>query len=960
MPDLPSGTVTFLLTDIEGSTALWERDRAAMAAAVERHFALLREAIAAQDGVLFKTVGDAVQAVFPTAPDAIVAAVAAQRALLAEDWGAIGPLRVRMAMHAGEAMVLNGEYHGPLLNRAARLLVIGHGSQVLLSETVATLARDALPPETNLRELGEHRLPDLLEPESVFQLLHPTLPADFPPLRSLSDRLHTLPYQATAFLGRDHDLARIVALLHDPTVRLVTLTGPGGTGKTRLALQAAAEVLDAYPDGVFFVPLAALTDARLVPSAVASGLGLREAGGPSPAEAVRQALAGKRLLLVLDNLEQVAEAAPFVGDLVAASPELQVLATSRVPLRLRAEHEYPVLPLGLPPRHGASPEEDLASPAVQLFVERAQAVKPGFILTPETAPAVAEIVRRLDGLPLAIELAAARVRILPPAALLARLEKRLPLLTGGPRDAPARQQTLRDAIGWSHDLLTPAEQTLYQRLAVFAGGAALEAVEAVANPEGQLDVLAGLDRLVEHSLLRSVEGVDGEPRFTMMETIREYGLERLEERGEAEATRRAHADFFVALTAEAEPRLTGPEQGAWLERLEAEHDNLRAALGWTLAHDAQTALRLAGSLSWFWRYRAHITEGRSWLERAVAASPDGTTRERVKALHGAGVLARQQSDNEQAAVLLEEALMLAREVGDERGVADALASLGNLASEQGDLARAENLFTEALAQWRRLENTDGIAGELGSLALLALDRGDLSLAETRLRESLALYRELKAEWEIALVLHNLGDVAYEQGDLDHAAALQAEALTLWEGMEDTHGVAFVLDSQGKMAQARGEVDLARALLEKALTRWRELGDKRNAAASLLSLGRIAEQHDPGRAALLLKEAVALSREAGDPRIVASVLEGIAGTARESKPERAAKVLGAAAALRETLGAPVPASERADHDRAVAAARGALGESAFADAGAAGRALPVEEAVNEALALTDELTASPHQ
>ena len=743
-------------------------------------------------------------------------------------------------------------------------------------------------------------------------------------------RPHNLPLQPTPFLGRERETAEIVAVLRAPDTRLLTLAGPGGTGKTRLALQAAADLLEDFPDGVFFVPLAPLSDPELVPAAIARTLGIREEGDQPLWERIRHELATKQLLLVLDNVEHLVEAAPAVGELLAACPRLKVLATSRLPLRLRAEREYPVPPLALPPVSEASPEELLRYEAVRLFVERAQAVRPGFTLTAETRPVVAEICRRLDGLPLAIELAAARVRILPPAMLLARLEKRLPLLTGGPRDAPARQRTLRNTIAWSHDLLASEDQILFRRLAVFAGGAALEAAEAVANPERALNVFGGLDRLVEQSLLRSGAGPNDEPRFTMLETIREYGLERLEQSGEAEATRRAHAGFFVALAEEAEPLLTGPEQGKWLERLEAEHDNLRAALGWTLAHDAQTALRLAGSLSWFWRYHAHITEGRSWLERAVAASPDGTTRERVKALHGAGVLARQQSDNEQAAMLLEKALALAREIGDERGVADGLASLGNLASEQGDLARAENLFTEALAQWRRLENTDGIAGELVSLALLALDRGDLDLAATRLRESLALYRELKAEWEIALVLHNLGDVAYEQGDLDQAAALQAEALTLWEGMEDTHGVAFVLDSQGKVARARGDVDLASALLEKALVRWRELGDKRNAAASLLSLGRIAEQNDPGRAAMLLKEAIALSREAGDPRIVASVLEGIAGTARESRPERAAKMLGAAAALRETLGAPVPASERAEHDRAVAAARGALGESAFAD------------------------------
>jgi predicted ATPase/class 3 adenylate cyclase len=835
--DLPRGTVTFLFTDIEGSTALWERDRQVMAAAVERHLTLLRTALEANHGVLFKIVGDAVQAAFPTAPDAIAAALDAQRSLLAEDWGQIESFRVRMALHAGEAMVQNEEYQGPLLYRSARLLAVGHGAQILLSETAATLSRDALPPGTDLRELGEHRLPDLLEPECVFQLLHPDLPDAFPPLRTLETRPHNLPTQATPFLGREREVAEVVALLWSSNARLVTLTGPGGTGKTRLALQAAAELLDAFPDGVFFVPLAALRDPELVPSAIASALGLRDQAGQTPAQAVREALAGKRLLLVLDNVEQVAASATFVGELLAAVPDLEVLATSRLPLRLRAEHEYPVTPLALPPASGTPPEQLLQYEAVRLFVERAQAVRSGFVLTPEIAPAVAEITRRLDGLPLAIELAAARVRLLPPAALLARLEKRLPLLTGGPRDAPARQQTLRDAIAWSYDLLTAGEQALFRRLSIFAGGFSLEAAEAVANPGGELDVLDGVDWLSEHSLLRPGAGTDGDPRFTMLETIREYGLERLEQNGEAEATRRAHTEFFLALVEEAESKLTSPEQLVWLERLEAEHDNLLVALNWAVVSDAQIALRLVWGLAWFWYFRGYLREGRAWLERALAASGDPGPLH-AGALTAAGRLSRHLGDYEGAIALLERSLELARSFQDRRA--------------------------EALA-----------LHELGALAGLAEGDADREVALTE--ASLALWRELGDPWGTARTLNNLGYEAYLQGDLDRAVSLLDEGVTLARAAGDRLVLGYIVDSRGVVAEAQGELERATDLYREALALADQVGAPLVEAFALSSLaGMAARQGQPARAARMWGAASAL-RDAIGTRLPLEEEERFAGS-----------------------------------------------------------------------------------
>src|SRR5215212_9468088 len=571
MMDLPRGTVTFLFTDIEGSTALWERDRAAMQTAVDRHLALLDTAIASHHGIHFKTVGDAVQVAFPTAPDAVAAALDAQRRLFGEMWPVgVGPLQVRMGLHTAAATPQDGDYLAQGLNRLSRLLAAGHGGQVLLSLATQDLARDALPPGAGLRDLGEHPLRDLYRPERVFQLLHPDLPAEFPPIRTLTTRPNNLPLQPTPFLGREDQVARVVELLGREDVRLLTITGAGGVGKTRVALQAAADVLEAFPDGVWFVDLSVLDDPALVSSAIADVLGVREEGSGLPAR-LASVLGGQRLLLVLDNFERVVDATQMVSDLLAQVPGMQVLVTSRTPLRAYGEHEYPLAPLPLPdPAHLPSVEGMSQYEAVRLFIARAQAVKPDFTVTIANAPAVAEICFRLDGLPLAIELAAALVKMLPPQALLKRLEQRLPLLAGGARTLPARQQTMRNTIAWGHDLLSPDEQTLFRRLAIFPGGCTIEAAETVATGEGTRDVFAGLASLVDKSLLRQDEGAEGEPRFRMLETVPEFGREQLEARGEGTACRGHHAGFFLALAERTRPRIFETGDPAWLDVIERE------------------------------------------------------------------------------------------------------------------------------------------------------------------------------------------------------------------------------------------------------------------------------------------------------------------------------------------------------------------------------------------------------
>jgi predicted ATPase/class 3 adenylate cyclase len=592
----PTGTVTFLFTDIEGSTKMWERSPQAMQAALARHDELLRRSIEERGGYVFKTVGDAFCCAFSTAPDALEAALEAQRLLLKERWGESGPLRVRMALHMGAPEVRDGDYFGPPVNRVARLLSAAHGGQVLLSLPTHEMVRDQLPAGMNLADLGEHRLKDLFRPERVFQLLAPELPSEFAPLRTLDAYRNNLPLQPTPLVGREKEVSEVCALLRRDETRLLTLTGAGGIGKTRLALQAAADLVENFPDGTFFAPLATLSEAELFFSAVAETLGVKETGELPLDERLKDYLSERRLLLMLDNFEQVLEAAPAVTELLVRAPGLKVLATSRTSLRLYGEHVFPVPPLSMPDLKRPPPLERLTQyEAVGLFVERARALQPNFEVTNESAPAVAEICVRLDGLPLAIELAAARITMLPPKAMLQRLTSRLKLLTGGARDLPERQRTLRGTIEWSHALLDEGEQLLFARLAVFSGGRTLEAMEAICDAEGDLpvEVFEGVSSLLDKSLLRQEEGPNGEPRFVMLETVHEFAREKLKQSAEAEEIRRTHAEYFLTLAEEANPQLRGPNQLQWLERLEAEHDNMRAALSWALErNEVEVALKL--------------------------------------------------------------------------------------------------------------------------------------------------------------------------------------------------------------------------------------------------------------------------------------------------------------------------------------------------------------------------------
>ena len=813
MADLPTGTVTFLFTDVEGSTKLWGRYQEAMQATMVRHDEVLREVMEFSGGYVFKTVGDAFCVAFSSASHALDAALAAQRALLSEEWERSGPLRVRMALHTGSADERGGDYFGPPVNKVARLLSAGHGGQVLMSSATQELVRDTLPEGTKLRDLGERRLKDLFRPERVFQLIAPELPTSFPPLKTLDAGMNNLPAQPTPLVGRERELKEVCDLLPGEGVRLLTLTGPGGIGKTRLGLQVAAELLDEFEDGVFFVALAPITDPSLVASAIAEPLGVVEAGDQPLEESLKGYLRGKELLLLMDNFEQVLGATPLVGELLSVCPKLKVLATSRSVLRVYGEQEYPVPPLELPDHKRLPSVERLTQyEAVRLFIERAKAASPDFSVTNENAPAVAEICVRLDGLPLAIELAAARIKLLTPRAMLERLGSRLKLVTGGARNLPERQRTLKSTIEWSHALLEEGEHVLFARLAVFAGGRTLEAIEAICDARGDLpvDTLDGVSSLLDKSLLRQEEGPESEPRFVMLETIHEYARERLQASGEAEEIRRLHAEYFLGLAEEAELELSGADQLACLERLEAEHDNMRAALSWSLEKEPETALRLAGALARFWEMRAHFLEGSGWLEAALrqsdrvdAATTDSATR--AKLLSEAGTFAFFRTDFEHAIVLHGEALKLYRELGDDSGVAFALLCLGAQHMEKGDPERAVPFLEEALALSHRIGDKRNIASTLHNLAEVERQRGNYERAKTLGMQSIALSREMEDKWDLAVVVGWLGLLAVWSGeDYDLAERSLEEALALDRELGNWAYGAYCLESFAGLAGARAQ------------------------------------------------------------------------------------------------------------------------------------------------------------
>jgi predicted ATPase/class 3 adenylate cyclase len=765
--ELPTGTVTFLFTDVEGSTRLLhELGAEGYGHALAGHRRLLREAFAGHGGVEVDTQGDAFFYVFPTAPEALEAAAEGQWAL------SFGPVSVRMGLHTGAPHLTDEGYVGVDVHRAARIAACAHGGQVLVSAaTAALVGRDGL------RDLGEHRLKDLSAPERIYQLGHD----NFPPLRSLNQT--NLPLPATPFLGRAQEVAEVVDLLRSESVRLLTLTGVGGTGKTRLALEAASQLVPEYEHGVWWVTLAPLREPSLVLESAARTLGTNR----ELADYVRE----RQLLFLFDNFEHLLEAVPLLGELLARCPNAKALVTSREPLHLSAEREYAVPTLA-------------EAEASELFAARSVENGPQEV--------VAAICRRLDCLPLAVELAAARTKVLSPAAILERLQRSLPLLTGGPRDAPERQQTLRGTIAWSHDLLSADEQRLFARLSVFAGGCTLEAAETVCGAD--LDVLQAL---VDKSLIRFAHG-----RFWMLETIREFALERRDETGDGEGLRQRHAAYFLELAELAKPELQAWSSSVWFDRLQAEHDNIRAALGDALEHGrADVALRLGGAVWLFWFLRGFFSEGRRWLESALAAGTESDPHLRLDPLWGAGLLALWQGDVERGRAAAAELLALAAATDSSWARAIGVSIAGIAASKCGDWDQAAQLHADT-AQ---------------------------------------LARELGDPWLLSISVLNLGDVALNRGEYERALELFEDSLATGRERQDQDLSVRAFVNLGLTRLMLGDVQRARSLLRDSLVAAREIGHVDGFILGFVGLGAAYVREDPARAARLLGRADVLSEEA---------------------------------------------------------------------------------------------------
>ena len=824
---------------------MWQAQPHKMKNTLAIHDRILHHTIEANRGWVFKTVGDAFCAAFDTAMDGLMAALDAQRELAKEDWDPDTPVRVRMSVHTGEAEERDRDYYGPALNRTARLESIGYGGQTLVSLVVAELVRDTLPDDVSLKEMGAHRLKDLTRPEMVFQVMHPDLKTEFPPLKSLDQLPHNLPVQPTPLIGREKEIRHISDMLATGENRTVTLTGPGGMGKTRLALQISADLLEKFEDGAFFVDLAPLRNPDLLPSTIAQIFRLQETGNRTILEVLIDFLKDRYMLLMLDNFEQIMAASGHVVRILSSCAGIRILVTSREPLHIRGEAVFQVPPLSVPDK-GDSKSPNLEKitqyEAVRLFINRAIAAKQDFHVTNKTAPMIAEICQKLDGIPLAIELAAARIKLLSPQAILDRLEHRLRLLSGGIHDLPARQQTLRATMDWSYDLLDDQCKELFIMLSVFSGGFTLEAVEAVCvhnNPA--VDVMIGLESLVDKSLVFPEDRENGEPRFHLLETIREYGIEKLTQNTERQTTLLSrHANFFRDFASQANPALLGAEAKVWLDNLDTEIDNLRESLSWYRKNDNnQALLSLCADLWRFWQIRGHLSEGRVLLEQALLYTEEVQPDVHGMALLGAGNLAREQGDFEQSIKYISEGQLIFQKNSNRTGMALAHQKFGWTYYRMDDLQKANKSFVDCTKSAEKLADQSSISlAELGR-GLIEWRYGNTDAAETLFRKSADKFHEIKNVRREGQALCNLGIISRQRGEFGSAKDLYLRAIELLKAVDDRTTLKTLYNNMGDICLILNDLDLSVDYYQNLLSLSSQLGDKR---LSSLALSGLAEAY----------------------------------------------------------------------------------------------------------------------
>ena len=960
-PLTPDPPFTFLFTDIEGSTQLWEQHPEAMKAALARHDAILRGAIESHGGRVFKTVGDSFYAVFPNAPDAVCAALDAQRAIQAENWGKT-IIKVRMGLHSGTAEARDNDYFGPTLNRVARLMSAGHGGQTLISAITRELAQPNLPPNAQLRDMGELGLKDLIRPEHIYQLTAAGLQSDFPPLKTL-EAFHTnLPAQLTNYIRREKEFNIVKNLIAEH--RLVTLIGTGGTGKTRLSLQIAADLLDIFSDGVWFVEFAPLADPALISQTALISLGLREETDRPVLETLTHYLGAKEVLLILDNCEHVIEAvAQFAETVLHACPNLRLLASSREALGIFGEKTYYVRSLSIPDtRVAQSVETILQYESARLFVDRAQTALSGFTVTPANVSAIAQICARLDGIPLAIELAAARVKILKAEQIAERLDDRFRFLTDGSRTALPRHQTLRAMIDWSYDLLPEVERTLLRRLSVFADGWTLAAAETVCQGPGidDYNVLDPLAQLVNKSLvvvdadIAPPEYDNAETRYHLLETVRQYAREKLSETGEGMLVRDAHLEYFLGLAERAEPELVGPQVLAWLNKLEIELDNLRTALEWSLKRNPELGLRLASTLLWFWAEGGYIRDGYDWLTKLLNCPYEQLhTRNRAKALGTMGFFLALGDFGKDARPILEESLALYRELDDKPGIAHALLYEGIFIFREHNVKQGVKLILESLAIYRDLGHKLGIFAALDYLGRIVYEHEYLR-AHAYLVEALEICYEIDYPSGIARSLAALGHLALRQGDYPAAHRWLEKALATQRQLGKGRYTIYTLAHLGELASREGDYTKSQDYYKECLALIDQTGGLSTIAGwMLVKFGHASIwQGNVTSAGDFLKQSMQHFKRTNEKIGIVFTVEGLARLAlMQERPAQAACLFAWADVTRESIDNPRPLPEQADVDHDLAAIRAQLDDEAFAAAQTKGQAMTMDKAIALALEST---------